>query len=601
MICLSRRSAPWPRLRAAGPGRGALAPLPTAPLVSEQDRRREVALAAALFAMLGAALPIVVSTARAMADHWMPAGDQGIIATRAYDVLGSHTPLVGQYSLVSNLTGHLTYSPGPMLYWLIALPARYGSPTTIALAMGIANALAAAGIVVLARRRGGVPLMLATAAVVALMCRSFMPEAMHDPWNPSAGLLALTLLVFLGWSLACGEYRLLPLAALVGSFTAQCQVAFLAPTLGLLAIGLLGFALSRRSARPSGRLWPWALATLAVLALCWAAPVIQQIEHSPGNLALLYRAATEHSRTLGARAGARAVIRAVGIVPRWLRVPGDPFDSRLSDVTGAPSTFATVSCLVLLAGLLLAGLAGAWRRRIDIAAAAAIGLALAAGLASVAARTPVSEQKVLGYTLWWGSIAGMFVWLALGFSLVALVREALRARRRAIPQTLNATSHRIGLGQRVALACMAGAIAVLTVGVLVAAAQPRDAHRAEYGPIASIEHQLNAAHIPKAGAVWLQSSLSGVASPLSQAVKFLLRREGLRVLQYGATARLGPWYEIDHRPYKRIVYAYDRHRPRDPRARIIAQATMSEDGRPHHVLVALAPAPAARRAPRSSR
>lgn len=546
----------------------------------------------------------------------MPAGDQGIIATRAYDVLSVHTPLVGQYSLVSTVTGHLTYSPGPMLYWLIALPARFGSPQTIALTMGLANVLAVLGIVALARRRGGAVLMLAVALATALMCRSFMSEALHDPWNPSAGLLPFALLVFLCWSLACGDHRLLPIVALVGSFAAQCQLAFLAPTVGLLAIGSIGLAVSRRMGRAKGRLWPWALAAAGVLAVCWTPPLIDQIEHSPGNLKLLYRAATVQTNTMGTTAGARAVIRAVGITPRWLRPPGDPFDDRLGDVSSAPGALLTGSCVALLAALLAAALAGVWRRRLDIVSAAAIGLWLCVALAAVAAGTPVSSFKVLGYTLWWGSVAGMWVWLILAFCAVTLAREGIAWRREGIsprrshpqrsqpqlsdsqrshpqsshPQRSHPQPSPPGPRRGSVLAGVLGLGAALAVGSAVAAGQPPDAHRPEYAPIASIASQLRAAKIPRASTVWLRSSLGGVASPLSQSVKFLLRREGLRVLQYGATARLGPWYEIDHRRYDYTVYAYDRTVPHDRRARVIARVRMTESGRPRPIVVSLAPA-----------
>ncbi len=550
-----------------------------------------------LLAGLIAALPIVVSLARALSDLWMPAGDQGIIATRAYDVFSSHSPLVGQYSLVSEVVGHLTYSPGPMLYWLIALPARFGSPHTIALAMGIANALCAIAIVALARKRGGIVLMLVACVAVAVMCRSFMPEALHDPWNPSAGLLPFALLVFLCWSLACGEHRLLPAVALLASFTAQCQVAFLAPTLGLAAVGLIGLPISRRRPRgkrglesgepdtrempalPSasravrrgrarpGPLWPWLLAALAVLMLCWAPAAIDEIEHSPGNLTLLYQAATMHSKKMGTTAGARAVVRAIGIPPRWLRTPGDLYDTRLSDVTTAPSALAVISCIAILAALLTAGTAGAWRRRVDIASAAAIGLLLCAAFAAVAASTPVGSFKVLGYTLWWGSVAGMFVWLALGFSVVEFAREALSAR--SWPASLGHPVSAAGL-------TVLGICAAVPIAGSVAIAQPRDAHRAEYGPIASIESQLEGAKLPHGATINLRASLGGVAAPLDQAIKFLLRRERLRILQYGAIARLGPWYELDHNPYRYVVYAYDRLASHDPHARIVAHVAMRE-------------------------
>jgi hypothetical protein len=125
-------------------------------LASQPDRAldwlgpRLVTLAAGL----GAALPVIVATVNAVRDRWEPGADQAIIATRAYDVLSAHSPLVGQYTLAGQVTGHVTHGLGPMLYWLLALPARFGSPASLTVTMGAVNALAIVGAVALARRRG---------------------------------------------------------------------------------------------------------------------------------------------------------------------------------------------------------------------------------------------------------------------------------------------------------------------------------------------------------------------------------------------------------------------------------------------------------------
>ena len=61
------------------------------------------------------------------------------------------------------------------------------------------------------------------------MLASLPAETYTDIWNSSAPLMPLLLLVFLAWSIACGEYRLLPLAVLVASFTSQSHLTFVAP------------------------------------------------------------------------------------------------------------------------------------------------------------------------------------------------------------------------------------------------------------------------------------------------------------------------------------------------------------------------------------
>src|SRR4029077_19446770 len=116
-------------------------------------------------------------------DGWFPLGDRAIIAVRSYDVLSTHPPLLGQYSASSAVIGRPVLSPGPMLYWLLALPVRVG-PVAPAVTIGIVNTCAVIGIVAVARRRGGIPLMVATGVAVSLMCASFDTQVLHDVWNP---------------------------------------------------------------------------------------------------------------------------------------------------------------------------------------------------------------------------------------------------------------------------------------------------------------------------------------------------------------------------------------------------------------------------------
>src|SRR5947199_112209 len=91
---------------------------------------------------LSASVPVIVATVNAVRDSWVPGADQGIIATRAYDVFTSHAPLVGQYTLAGQVTGRVTHSLGPMLFWLLALPSRFGGPASMAWTMGAVNTLA---------------------------------------------------------------------------------------------------------------------------------------------------------------------------------------------------------------------------------------------------------------------------------------------------------------------------------------------------------------------------------------------------------------------------------------------------------------------------
>lgn len=528
---------------------------------------------------------MIVATVNAVRDHWEPGADQAIIATRAYDVLSSHTPLVGQYSLAGNVTGHITYGLGPMLYWLVALPARFGTPASVAVTMGAVNALAIVGAVALARRRGGPVLMFAAAAAIALMCQSLAAETFHDVWNPSAGLFPFTLLIFLCWSLACGEHRLLPVTVVVASFVVQAHLMYLPPTAGLLAVALVGLILTKRSrrerragapARRSRRVaWPTVglgLATLLAAVACWIAPAMDELGHRPGNLSLVVRSAIAPKQTVGADVGWHAAVRAVGYRPWWLHVPSDRW-TRKYDVRRPAGDVRTATALALLGALGLAALVGSRLRRGDVTAAAVIGLVLCAALAAVAAQTPVPRvlSGTLGYTMWWGSQVGMWVWLIAAWSAwLGLVAGARALAGRLSWRPFGARG-RSALALATVVVSLAAAGGTVAAGAVVARGEKPDEHVALYRPIAVLGARLTGMF--HAGqTVALNGRLDVSPMPIKPALRYLLVRHGVRTLSPGADVRLGSYYDLDRRPYDAALYVSDRLGPPAPRTRLIARA-----------------------------
>lgn len=154
-----------------------------------------------------AAIPLIVAGIHYAAAGWVPLGDDAFVAVRSFDVLSSRSPLVGQWSAGATETiGETVYSPGPMLFWLLALPVRLFDPGSLSVAMALVNCVSVVGTVALAHRRGGLPLMGLTALALPLMLASLPAEAWADVWNSSAPLLPFTLLVFLAWSVGSGDY-----------------------------------------------------------------------------------------------------------------------------------------------------------------------------------------------------------------------------------------------------------------------------------------------------------------------------------------------------------------------------------------------------------
>lgn len=452
-----------------------------------------------------AALPVIVSTVEAIGAGWIPVGDDGIIASRAYDVLTGDSPLLGQFSAASGSGGDPVHSLGPMLYWLLAVPARLG-PTALVVTAGLVNVLSIMGIVVLARRRGGDVLMVAVALGVAVMCWSFVPDTLHDIWNPSLALMPFALLIFVAWSVACGEHRLLPLGVVLASFVVQCHLTFVLPTVGLLAIALAGVVAARRTAPGLPGLGRSAIIAAVLALVCWSAPLLEQAVHRPGNLVQVGRAAVADRGKLGGDAGWHATVRTVGIPPWWVQRSGTPADV-LTDVTTTPSALSVASAAALLAVLAALAVAGWRRRRLDIAAAAAIALVLALTLGAVAASTPTKDGLFIsvGYTLRWSSVAGMFAWLIAGWGTLVLLRPAFA---------------RIDLDTRRTAVAAAGAVAV--VGTVVAVGTRPDVFGPRYAPAESVAEA--AGDLPGGRPVTVEAPLNRF--DLQTAAIYALRRQG---------------------------------------------------------------------------
>jgi hypothetical protein len=510
---------------------------PTAGTSGPSARLPVPALSAAC--ALLACVPVLVSVVRAIAADWIPVGDRAIIAARAYDVFSAHPPLLGQYSAVSGALANQTHSLGPMLYWVLAIPAHLFGAWAFSVSMGLLSALCITGAVVLAHRRGGAPLMVATALALLLVTASLPAEVLHDSWNPSAGVLPLALLLFLGWSLACGEIGLLPLAALVASFVVQCHLTFVPPTLGILAVAAAGL-----TARGAWRRRP-ALGAAAVAAVCWVLPAVDQVIHSPGNFLTVLRSIGNQGPTLGVSAGWRAVTHAIGVPPWWLRARGSVGD-RLFDLFHSAPALGTLTAVLVLAGLTGLIVAATRQRRGEVLAAAAIALLVVLALGSVAASTPRGHLLflTLGYTTWWGSVAGMWAWLVLVWGVLVLapagrvrrLRQAVRAPAR--PRALAAT----------ALAGLALA------ALLVSAAQHVDLNRAEYRPLGMLTARLVRA-LPTDGTVDIERSTQGFATyDIETGLLYQLRRRGRRVVSADLAQLLGTRYRAaGARPTVRLV------------------------------------------------
>jgi hypothetical protein len=357
-----------------------------------------------------------------------------------------------------------------------------------------------------------------------VMSGSLAGRIYSDVWNPAAGLLPFTLLIFLAWSIACGDVRLLPLAALVGSFAVQCHLAYLPPSLGLLAVSLAGLVATRT--RPSRRAL---VVTGAVLLVCWSGPLLDELVHRPGNAEVFVRTVFSGTPTLGFESGVRAVTHTIGVPPWWLG-SASGYGDRIGDIIHAPGALSIASAVALRAGLAALVALGLRRGRRDVALAAAQGLVLCVAIGLVAGGNPAKGllPLSLGYNLWWGTAAGAWAWLTLAVGAIVLFAPGL-----------------VGRFERPAALAGLALIGVVLATVRLAAAGPGpDPLSPRYEPMSTLADRLDDA-LPS-GRTVLVSAPGGVGFDpkfdYQMGSVYALRRHGDSVIT-DASAPLGSVYD----------------------------------------------------------
>lgn len=319
-----------------------------------------------------AAIPVMTALIHAISAGWAPLGDDAIVAVRSLDVFSTHPPVLGMPA--GGATGVLrqqAFHLGPMLFWLNAIPARLPWPSALPVTEGLVNVASVVGVVALARRRGGLALMYGTAAAIALMARSIPAEMLAAVWNPAAALLPFALLVFLSWSIACGDVRLSPLAVVTASFVMQCHLAYVVPAVGLLAVAAVGVGWDMRGTDGSKARRSLVVSCLVGL-VCWSGPLLQQLTERPGNFVVLKRAGRASQPTLSIDMALHGAERAVGIVPWWLESPRSAL-IRIAELNTAPGLWTRISAAVLFAAVVGMIFRGMSRGRRDVVAGGAMG------------------------------------------------------------------------------------------------------------------------------------------------------------------------------------------------------------------------------------
>ena len=381
--------------------------------------------AARVVAWLAASTPFVVAALDAIRRGWAPVGDDAVITMRSFQVIGSHSPLVGQFSQAST-PGHPIFDLGPLMYWVLAVPIHLdpakGALWGAALLCAAASILAVEAGWAVAGRAGAVVTSAAVLAAVAGV-RSW---PLDPVWNPHFGLSFYVATAAGAWAVAAGRRWWLPVVAFTASLAAEAHVMYAISTFILVALAVaVGVGGAQRGTRRE-----WGLPVLAaavVILACWIAPLVQQIAGHPGNLSALWSWDIGRQK-LGLAFGLRALSATGWWHPLWWSASSSfDFFGIYGRIAHAPLWAGPV----LLAGTAVIG-AAAWRlgnRRLGTLAAvtlaAMVGLvATYGGLAS----TGALELSYLDVMAW---PAGILIWICWTWALTEAA-VALLARGRAV-------------------------------------------------------------------------------------------------------------------------------------------------------------------------
>jgi hypothetical protein len=379
---------------------------------------RAVALRVA--AHLAAWAPFIVAAVRLVQDGWRPVSDAAAIALRSWDVLTAHGPLVGQATRLA----HGVYDPGPLQYWLLALPVHLDPPHGLVWGAVLWCMLAASLMIEaawsVAAETGAV---LASGMILATV--AWMPGVALQPyWNPWFGVMFLFAALAAGWAVMSGRRGWWPVLVITASVAAQAHLMFGVVSGALLLVALVvGLADSARD-RAGYR---WAVVGLVAGAACWAAPVVQELTGRTGNLtALIHSEATAGHQT-GLAFGLKALAGAAEPPPLWWT----PLQSLLNlHVIERRSAWFGAVTLAVTAAVLVAAIRPLRSRRLAALAAVSLvaslgSLVMYAGIAEASIPATPSSLNTVNYLMILMLPVGILSWLTVAAALVLTGKRVL--------------------------------------------------------------------------------------------------------------------------------------------------------------------------------
>ncbi|MGQ0823423.1 MAG: hypothetical protein ACT4OX_00075 [Actinomycetota bacterium] len=387
-------------------------------------RRRiapEAWLLAALLALL--TVPLFVALGVLHSPRWYPLLDLAQTEIRVRDITSSHPPLIGLAGRIGPYGPGGGSHPGPLSFYVLwpVYQALGASSWALQVATVVLDVIAIGLALWIARRRGGVGLMIAMALLLAVLTQAYGSFLLTLPWNPYLPVLWWVVFLLAIWSVLDEDLAMVPVAAFAGTLCAQTHIPYLGLVGGLVVLAVAAIAVAayqRRGAADARRpVLRWGLVGLVLGSTLWLPPVIDEVAHSPGNLTVIrdhFSDPPEDEPVVGVRDGVDVLLSQLN---PWRLVS----TTLVRDARPRPVEGSIAPGLVLVIVWMAAGaLALHMRHRRLVSLHVTLGVALVLGV--------ISAARIFGFVwyyllLWaWGLAALLVLASAWTFAAYAIPR-----------------------------------------------------------------------------------------------------------------------------------------------------------------------------------
>jgi hypothetical protein len=369
--------------------------------------------------------------------------DSAVTAAMTVDSVSLDPPLVGMPTSLGLEDGAPLSHPGPLGFWLLAIPTKVMGEPGYGLVVGSAllSVASLAGIALLLRRRAIVIEALAL-GLVAAMVFALGGATFANPFNPYLGILPLLLCMLAVWRVLAGHHRQLWVVVLAGSLAAQAHLGYALLVAALVAVTSVGLAVDvARSFGVRRRRLTRRIIPVGVLAglLAWSGPIADQ-RFGSGNLARLLRNQSRDRATAGLDHGLDVAVEMTAVPPQWAL--GYARDQSLADPSAVRIALG-LAATASVVGLLVWALRRRDRASASLAVVSMVSLT-AATVTSARVFEPTTNpyfdaERALLYRLFWWPVGVVFaltgLWGIYCAASTALSRRAagVDCRRVGVP------------------------------------------------------------------------------------------------------------------------------------------------------------------------